>query len=105
MRITSWGCLLLLYLFLNLNTLSAQTYVDLISTGFNQNLKTQYKGFDNQYEQQTSWLNANIPFVLNGKGDILMPNLQYNFTQLKYDFFEEDKLSFHNISLGINWLK
>ena len=102
MHITSWMCLVLLCL-LSKET-SAQVYVDLLNSGHNQNIKAKYKKNDNYYQQKTSWLNANIPFVLNEEGDLLMPSLQYNFTSLHHDFFEEDKLSFHNINLGLSWL-
>lgn len=103
MRVISWIGLLLFCL-LSKN-IAAQVYIDLVNVGFNQNLKVPYKDFDHEYEQQTSWFNANVPFVLNEQGDFLMPSLQYNFTTLHHDFFEENKLQFHHIHLGLNGLK
>jgi hypothetical protein len=103
MRNTSLMCLILFCLFSK--TSSAQVYIDLVNAGFSQNLKTKYKGFDNNYQQQTTWFNANVPFVFNDKGDFLLPNLQYSFTTLQHDFFEEDELRFHNTNLGLSWLK
>ena len=103
MRNTLWICLIPLCLFSKIT--SAQVYVDLINAGYNYNMTSQYSGFDNSYSQQTRWVNVNIPFVLNDKGDILTPNFQYSFTQLNHDFFEEDELQLHYGSIGLSWLK
>ena len=103
MRNISLMCLIMLCLFQK--TVSAQIYIDLVNTGFSQNIETNYKGFNNKYNQQSSWLHLNIPIVYNDIGDFLMPSLQYNFSELQHDFFEEDKLNYHNIYLGLAWLK
>ena len=103
MRITSWMCLVLLCFFSK--TTAAQIYIDLVNAGFSQNLDTEYQGFNQTYQQQTTWINVNIPWVLNDKGDFLLPGLQYSYTELLHDFFEADKLSFHHLNLGVSWLK
>ena len=91
MRITSLMCVIVVCL---LSTkISAQVYIDLLNIGHNQHLKANYKGFDENYQQQTSWLNANVPFIFNDKGDFLMPSLQYHLTNLHHNVFEEEKLT------------
>lgn len=96
---------ILLCTLLFMDALKAQTYVDIIHTGYRQNAAVEYEGFENEFYAATGWVNVNKPIVLNEAGDILTPAFLYEFNQLHHDVYEDGRLRMHNFELGLSWLK
>ncbi|MEM1323808.1 MAG: hypothetical protein AAGG75_26335 [Bacteroidota bacterium] len=94
----------LLIALLSLSPLEAQ-YIDVLNIGYTDNRTVEYKANGQQLKQHGLWANLRAPLQLNEQKDYLIPMLDYTAVFLELDAYENDQLKFHDVDLGLGYLK